>query len=165
MNTNVAGIIQRTLIYLSATFTFSNSLLDPHQSHFCYHHTTELHLLRLLVEVHPTIPNGHFLGLIMWDPSSSYIIISLSMKLSSLSFQDTQFTCYLIDAFSSDSSAETRSSSWPLSTGVPQQSVLGPLFSIYTLLLGNLIQCHDLKYHLLYNTLFGLYSSLLGGKL
>ena len=59
------------------------------------------------------------------------------------------FQSYLSDGSQAVTIRGTLSSPAPLSCGVPQGSVLGPiLFTIYTLPLGDIIRKHDTKFHL-----------------
>ena len=55
------------------------------------------------------------------------------------------FSSYLHDRWQYVSVGEASSTSTPLHCGVPQESVLGPiLFSLYTTLLGQLIDMHEI---------------------
>ncbi|KAL0151291.1 hypothetical protein M9458_053482 [Cirrhinus mrigala] len=92
--------------------------------------------------------------LILLDLSSAFDTISHSIlisRLSALGISGTAlawFTSYLSDRQHYITIRQAKSSTAPVSHGVPQGSVLGPLlFNIYMSPLGKIIHCHDFNFH------------------
>uniref|UniRef100_A0A8C2XFQ1 Reverse transcriptase domain-containing protein n=1 Tax=Cyclopterus lumpus TaxID=8103 RepID=A0A8C2XFQ1_CYCLU len=132
----------------------SNNLLDPHQSGFKAGHSTETALLAVSEQLHTARAASLSSVLILLDLSAAFDTVNHQILISSL--QDLGISGTALSLFSSYLTDRTYRVTWrgsvsepcPLTTGVPQGSVLGPLlFSRYTNSLGSVIRSHGFTYH------------------
>uniref|UniRef100_A0A8C9U3F4 Reverse transcriptase domain-containing protein n=1 Tax=Scleropages formosus TaxID=113540 RepID=A0A8C9U3F4_SCLFO len=135
-------------------FLTRNHLLDGYQSGFKFGHSTETALLAVSDALQAARATSLSLVLILLDLSAAFDIVNHRILLSSLNQLGIKgaalrwFESYLSDRSYQVVWRSSHSSPLPLSTGVPQDSVLGPLlFSIYTSSLGPVIASHGFKYH------------------
>jgi len=144
-------VLARLNDYLS-----SNSLLNPHQSGFTKHHSTETLLASLYNKLVSAVSHQQVSCLCLFDISAAFDTIDHSLLLRRLSswfgVSDTALlwfqSCLSSRSFSVKASSHC-SQLLPLCCGVTQGSVLGPLlFILYTTPLSHLIESSSVDYHL-----------------
>ncbi len=130
-------------------FLTQNNLLNSNQSGFRSGHSTETALLSVVEEIR------HIERLITllylsaaFDMVNHQILLSTLLRKGILGTALQWFDSYLSDRSFKVSWRGEVSKLQHLATGVPQGSVLGPLFfSVYMASLGSVIQKHGFSYH------------------
>ena len=130
-------------------------LHEVHQSAYKSHHSTETCLVKVQSDILSAIDKKQLSILVLLDLSSAFDTVDHTLLLRRMesrlgirgkvlqwfkSYLSGRDQCVKVDSECSQPV--------PLSCGVPQGSVLGPiLFTIYTLPLGDIIRHHGLNYH------------------
>nr|XP_029137828.1 uncharacterized protein LOC114921708 [Labrus bergylta] len=151
----LSKILERVVASQIKCHLSSNNLFEPFQSGFRSQHSTETALLKVTNDLLLSSDSDLLNILILLDLTAAFDTISHSILLSrlehSLNITGTALSwlqSYLTDRQQFININNCSSSIAPLSQGVPQGSVLGPLlFIIYLLPLGNIIRQHGLHFH------------------
>ena len=152
----ISKILEKTVLSQLLSFLQLHSIFDIFQSGFKAFHSTESALLRVFNDVLLTTDRGDSVILLLLDLSSAFDTLDHKTLISRLEqyvgVRDTAlewFSSYLAERYFSVKFGDFISSSTPLSSGVPQGSILGPiLFSLYLLPLGQIFNKHGISYHL-----------------
>ena len=142
--------------FLYFTLLYFNPLYNTNQSAYTKYHSTETTLLSLHDHLITAISHQQVSCLCLLDLFAAFDTIDHSILLHRLSswfgIADsalTWFETYLTSRSFSVLASGFASPPYPLSCGVPQGSVLGPiLFNMYTTPLSNLISSRSLNNHL-----------------
>jgi hypothetical protein len=152
----VSKILEKIVALRVQSHLSSNTLYSPFQSAYRIFHSTETALLKIHNDLIASIGRGEVSALILLDLSAAFDTVDHSILLNRLSnwfgLEDSAlnwFSSYLSSRSQSVIINNSLSSSSPLTCGVPQGSVLGPLlFTLYTTPLGSVISKNSLNYHL-----------------
>ncbi len=150
----IAKTLKRVVFNQVSLFLSQNNKLDAKQSGFRSGHSTETALLSVTEALQIAKVNSKSSILILLDLSAAFDTVNHQILLSTLSSLDITgiplrwFESYLTGRLFRMAWGGEVSKAHKLVTGVPQGSVLGPLFfSTYTASLAPIIQAHGFSYH------------------
>ena len=150
----LSKVMERAAFSRLTDHLLDNEILDSHQSAYRAHHSVETVLVSLTDHLLKQMDEGNLTALVLLDVSSAFDTVLHSLMIDRLKeFGVTStalrwFISYLSDRFQRVCIDGVKSDATPLTYGVPQGSVGGPLlFSIYTQPLGELIKRHNVGHH------------------
>ena len=152
----ISKVLEKVVCNQLLHFLNNNNIFDKFQSGFRQKHSTETALLKVSSDIIMKADAGECSVLLLLDLSAAFDTIHHSILLDRLQkwvgLSDLAlgwFSSYLSGRSVSVAVDGYVSSSAPLTSGVPQGSILGPiLFSLYMLPLGALINSFDgVSYH------------------
>ncbi|TKS65252.1 RNA-directed DNA polymerase from mobile element jockey [Collichthys lucidus] len=148
----ISKILEKVVFTQLKSFLDEHEVLEVFQSGFKTLHSTESALLRVFIDILMANDSGDYVTLLLLDLSSAFDTVDHSILMSRLQRVSGTaldwFRSYLADRTMCVSLGGSESRSTPLSYGVPQGSILGPLlFSLYLLPLGSILRKHGISLH------------------
>ena len=151
----LSKVLEKVVYAQLQSFLIANGLHETFQSGFKPGHSTESALLRVFNDLILTVDNGNPAALILLDLSAAFDTVDHQILLFRLEHLVgisgsvlTWFQSYLSERTFSVHIGDFASPPAPLSCGVPQGSILGPiLFLLYILPLGPILQKHNMAFH------------------
>ena len=152
----ISKIIERVVKSRLSDHLTSNNLINPHQSGYCKHHSTETALLIIHDHLINAIGSRKISCLCLLDLSAAFDVTDHNILLTCLSSWSgihgtalNWFRSYLSSHSFRVKCNNDFSSIHTCLCGVPQGSVLGPLlFVVYTTALSTLVSSLSLNHHL-----------------
>ena len=136
----LSKILEKVVLRQLSNHLMTNNLFYSHQSAYHASHSTETALLKIVNDLLSALDEDKVSLLSLLDLSAAFDITDHSILLSHLSYSfgisDTVlawFTSYLTGHTQTISVNGSKSLPAPLHYGVPQGSVLGPIFLVCTL--------------------------------
>ena len=152
----VSKIVEKVVASRLNTHMAQNSILEPSQSAYRKHHSTETALLRVQNDILQAIDRKKCVMLLLLDLSAAFDTIDHEILLQRLRVSGgvcgtalAWFRSYLSGRTQSVKILNTTSKPRLLRYGVPQGSVLGPLlFTLYSAPIASIVRRHGLIAHL-----------------
>ena len=148
-------ILEKIVYIQLMDFLNGHNILEIFQSGFKAQHSTESALLRVFNDIFLATDSGHSMVLVLLDLTAAFDTVDHDILITRLeqwvgvrgaalqwfrSYLTQRSFCVNLDGHVSSTA--------PLSHGVPQGSVLGPLlFSLYLLPLGSILRKHGISFH------------------
>ena len=150
----LSKVLEKVVLHQLFSYLSAHDLLPHSQSAYRPHHSTETALVRVVDDLLHALDVGDVSVLTLLDLSAAFDTIDHSILLHRLSSLYgisgsalSWFESYLTDRTQAVMVDNLTSTSSPLSFGVPQGSVLGPvLFILYTKPLSSLLQSHSIPH-------------------
>ena len=154
--TLISKIIEKAVAEQLTDHVNTNHLDVMYQSAFKVLHSTETALLKVQNDILRAVDDNKSVILLLLDLSSAFDTVDHSILLCRLSHRFgikgnvlASFDSYLTSRKQFVHIEDCQSSQRCLAYGVPQGSVLGPLlYSLYTSPIADIINLHNLQYHL-----------------
>ena len=151
----ISKIIERLILFGITSHVSSSPNINPFQSAYRKHHSTETTLLRITDSLRNICATGHAAVLVSLDLSVAFDTLDHNILIDILNrhFNIFDLALSLFSSYLSQHSQFVKmdncsSSLKSLNSGVPQGSVLGPiLFYLYTSLMCSIVVQHDLLFH------------------
>ncbi len=151
----LSKVLEKVVVIQLQTFLRNNSVLEVFQSGFRALHSTESALLKVHNDILLTLDSGASASLVLLDLSAAFDTVDHNILISRLEHYAgvrgmalQWFKSYLTNRSFAVKVGECLSTSAPLTSGVPQGSILAPLlFSLYMLPLGSIFRKHGVSFH------------------
>ncbi len=152
----ISKLIERVVAIQLTQHMSAHSLMDPFQSAYRQAHSTETALTIVANDILHALDRKSSVFLVLLDLSAAFDTVDHSVLLQRLSNRIGRHgmplrwvESYLSDRTQFVSIGGERSSPQDLAYGVPQGSVLGPIFfTIYTLPIGDIVRKYNMSFHL-----------------
>ena len=152
----IGKLIERAVNNQLQEHITSNNIMEPMQSAYRAGHSTETALIKVKADLLNAIDKKEVVCLVLLDLSLAFNTVDHQILLDRLKkmfgFTGLVFiwiASYLLGRSQKVVVVDAKSPSAPLSCGVPQGSILGPiLFTLYTTPLGKICTKHGITYHL-----------------
>ena len=154
--TYISKVIERVVAAQLNEHLAANSSNEVYQSAYRQFHSTETALTCVMNDILLALDQRKSVFLVLLDLSAAFDTIDHQLLLGRLAGRIglsgvplRWVSSYLTDRTQFLSVSNERSECHQLTNGVPQGSVLGPIFfTIYTQPLGDIVRCHNMKFHL-----------------